>query len=185
LSSLRLRPGLPQGEQASDQKYRDRKTREWRKVQGYRYYCRNPSCSFKTFTDYPEDLHLYSEWTVEMMLEDPDFQGCGNYQQQVSGIVSGADRMHGAVNSMLDMVRIFVKFYQIERAIFHSSGKTKFKGGGAGAGPGHRPGDRGHPQLPHLGGEPRPRRDGLSGRPVPRALAPATKEGNVAGFLSA
>ncbi|MGD8626384.1 MAG: response regulator [Anaerolineae bacterium] len=42
----------------------------------------------------------------QMMLEDPDFQECGNYQQQVNGIVSGADRMHGVVNSMLDMVRI-------------------------------------------------------------------------------
>jgi len=50
-------------------KYRDPKTKEWRKVQGYRYYCRNPSCPFKTFTDYPENLRLYSEWTVEMMLQ--------------------------------------------------------------------------------------------------------------------
>lgn len=50
-------------------KYRDPKTREWRQVEGYRYYCRNPSCPFKTFTDYPEDLRLYSEWTVDMMLQ--------------------------------------------------------------------------------------------------------------------
>ena len=42
--------------------YRDPKTREWRQVQGYRYYCLNPSCPFKTFTDYPQDLRLYSEW---------------------------------------------------------------------------------------------------------------------------
>jgi transposase-like protein len=50
-------------------KYRDPKTREWRQVEGYRYYCLNPSCSFKTFTDYPEDLRLYSEWTVDAMLQ--------------------------------------------------------------------------------------------------------------------
>jgi transposase-like protein len=50
-------------------KYRDPKTREWRQVEGYRYYCLNPSCPFKTFTDYPEDLRLYSEWTVDAMLQ--------------------------------------------------------------------------------------------------------------------
>ncbi|MGD9148384.1 MAG: hypothetical protein PVI80_22665, partial [Anaerolineae bacterium] len=50
-------------------KYRDPKTREWRQVEGYRYYCLNPSCPFKTFTDYPEDLRLYSEWTVDTMLQ--------------------------------------------------------------------------------------------------------------------
>lgn len=50
-------------------KYRDPKTREWRQVEGYRYYCHNPSCPFKTFTDYPENLRLYSEWTVDMMLQ--------------------------------------------------------------------------------------------------------------------
>jgi transposase-like protein len=50
-------------------RYRDPKTREWRQVEGYRYYCLNPSCPFKTFTDYPQDLRLYSEWTVDMMLQ--------------------------------------------------------------------------------------------------------------------
>ena len=50
-------------------KYRDPKTREWHQVEGYRYYCLNPSCPFKTFTDYPEDLRLYSEWTVDTMLQ--------------------------------------------------------------------------------------------------------------------
>jgi transposase-like protein len=50
-------------------KYRDPKTREWRQVEGYRYYCLNPSCPFKTFTDYPQDLRLYSEWTVDTMLQ--------------------------------------------------------------------------------------------------------------------
>jgi len=50
-------------------KYRDPKTREWYQVEGYRYYCLNPSCPFKTFTDYPGDLRLYSEWTVDMMLQ--------------------------------------------------------------------------------------------------------------------
>jgi transposase-like protein len=55
--------------QPRTKKYRDPKTREWRQVQGYRYYCLNPSCPFKTFTNYPEDLRLYSQWTVEMMLQ--------------------------------------------------------------------------------------------------------------------
>jgi signal transduction histidine kinase len=42
----------------------------------------------------------------QMILEDPEFQEYDNYQQQLSGIVLGADRMHSVVNSMLDMVRI-------------------------------------------------------------------------------
>jgi transposase-like protein len=50
-------------------KYRDPETREWRPVEGYRYYCLDPSCPFKTFTDYPQDLRLYSEWTVDTMLQ--------------------------------------------------------------------------------------------------------------------
>ncbi len=50
-------------------KYRDPKTREWRQVEGYRHYCLNPSCPFKTFTDYPQDLRLFSEWTVDTMLQ--------------------------------------------------------------------------------------------------------------------
>jgi transposase-like protein len=49
-------------------KYRDPETREWRQVEGYRYYCLNPSCSFDTFTDYPQQVRLYSEWTVDTVL---------------------------------------------------------------------------------------------------------------------
>jgi hypothetical protein len=49
-------------------KYRDPETREWRQVEGYRHYCLNPSCSFGTFTDYPQQVRLYSEWTVDTML---------------------------------------------------------------------------------------------------------------------
>jgi hypothetical protein len=49
-------------------KYRDPQTREWRRVEGYRYYCLNPSCSFGSFTDYPEGLGLYGAWTVDTML---------------------------------------------------------------------------------------------------------------------
>jgi len=48
--------------------YRDPQTREWRQVEGYRHYCLNPSCPFGTFTDYPEDVHLYAEWTVDMIV---------------------------------------------------------------------------------------------------------------------
>ena len=49
-------------------KYRHPKTGEWCQVEGYRYYCLNPSCSFGTFTDYPEGVRLYSEWTVDTVI---------------------------------------------------------------------------------------------------------------------
>jgi len=49
-------------------KYRDPETREWRQVEGYRHYCLNPICSCGTFTDYPQQVRLYSEWTVDTML---------------------------------------------------------------------------------------------------------------------
>jgi hypothetical protein len=49
-------------------RYRDPETREWCQVEGYRHYCRNPSCSLGTFTDYPQQVRLYSEWTVDTML---------------------------------------------------------------------------------------------------------------------
>ena len=49
-------------------KYHDPQTKEWRQVEGYRHYCLNPSCPFGTFTDYPEDVRLYSEWTVDMIV---------------------------------------------------------------------------------------------------------------------
>ncbi len=42
----------------------------------------------------------------QMLLEDAEGQGDKDNLQQVRGIVTGADRMHGVVNSMLDMVRI-------------------------------------------------------------------------------
>jgi transposase-like protein/DNA-directed RNA polymerase subunit RPC12/RpoP len=49
-------------------RYRDPETREWRQVEGHRYYCLDPSCAFGTFTNYPEEVRLYSEWTVDTML---------------------------------------------------------------------------------------------------------------------
>jgi len=49
-------------------KYRDPKTGEWCQVQGCRYYCLNPSCAFGTFTNYPQHVRLYSEWTVDTVL---------------------------------------------------------------------------------------------------------------------
>ena len=48
--------------------YRDPQTGEWCQVQGCRYYCLNPSCSFGAFTNYPEQVRLYSEWTVDTVL---------------------------------------------------------------------------------------------------------------------
>ena len=49
-------------------RYRDPQTGEWRQVEGYRHYCLNPSCPFGTFTDYPEDVQLYAEWTVDTIV---------------------------------------------------------------------------------------------------------------------
>lgn len=49
-------------------KYRHPETGEWCQVEGYRYYCLNPSCPFETFTDYPESVRLHSEWTVDTVL---------------------------------------------------------------------------------------------------------------------
>ncbi len=49
-------------------KYRDPETREWREVTGYRYFCLNPVCARKTFTDYPDDLCLHSSSTVNVMI---------------------------------------------------------------------------------------------------------------------
>jgi hypothetical protein len=49
-------------------KYRDPETREWLQVDGYRHYCLNPSCSWGTFTDYPQQVRLYAEWTVDTVL---------------------------------------------------------------------------------------------------------------------
>jgi len=49
-------------------RYRDPETSEWRQVEGYRYYCLNPSCSFGTFTDYPAGIRLYSQWTADTVL---------------------------------------------------------------------------------------------------------------------
>ncbi|MFQ5488845.1 MAG: hypothetical protein ACE5ET_10440, partial [Gammaproteobacteria bacterium] len=49
-------------------KYRDPQTGEWRAVAGYRYYCYNPVCPWKTFTDYPEGVRLYSGWTVDTVI---------------------------------------------------------------------------------------------------------------------
>jgi transposase-like protein len=49
-------------------KYRDPQTGEWQEAIGYRYYCRNPVCPWGTFTDYPDEVRLYSYWTVESMV---------------------------------------------------------------------------------------------------------------------
>jgi transposase-like protein len=38
---------------------------EERKVAVYRYYCHNPACKYKTFTNLPPNLVPYSKWTIE------------------------------------------------------------------------------------------------------------------------
>jgi transposase-like protein len=35
-----------------------------REVEVYRYYCHNPACKYKTFTNLPPDLVPYSKWTL-------------------------------------------------------------------------------------------------------------------------
>jgi transposase-like protein len=49
-------------------KYRDPETREWRETEGYRCYCLNPACAWKTFTNYPDGIRLYSSWTVDTVI---------------------------------------------------------------------------------------------------------------------
>jgi transposase-like protein len=49
-------------------KYRDPETKEWRETEGYRYFCLNPDCECETFTSYPDDVRLYSTWTVDVMI---------------------------------------------------------------------------------------------------------------------
>jgi transposase-like protein len=49
-------------------KYRHPESKEWCEVEGFRYYCLNPSCPFGSFTDYPEGARLYSEWTVDTVV---------------------------------------------------------------------------------------------------------------------
>jgi hypothetical protein len=48
-------------------KYRDPETGEWREVEGYRCYCLNPACEWKTFTNYPDEVRLYSSWTFDFL----------------------------------------------------------------------------------------------------------------------
>ena len=56
------------GNSPRSKKYRDPETGAWHRVEGYRHFCLNPSCSFGTFTDYPAGVRLYSEWTVDTVL---------------------------------------------------------------------------------------------------------------------
>ena len=49
-------------------KYRDPETGDWREVEGYRCYCRNPVCEWETFTNYPDEVRLYSSWTVDTVI---------------------------------------------------------------------------------------------------------------------
>ena len=56
------------GNKARCKKYRDPETREWREVTGFRYFCLNPACARGTFTDYPDDLCLYSSSTVNVII---------------------------------------------------------------------------------------------------------------------
>jgi hypothetical protein len=39
-----------------------------RRRESYHHYFLNPGCPFSTFTDYPEDMHLYPEWNVDIVL---------------------------------------------------------------------------------------------------------------------
>lgn len=56
------------GNKPRRKKHRDPETREWREVAGYRYFCLNPACAWQTFTNYPDDVRLYSPATVNVMI---------------------------------------------------------------------------------------------------------------------
>jgi hypothetical protein len=45
-------------------RYVDEQGKE-RTVEVYRYYCHNPACKYKTFTDLPPNLVPYSKWTLD------------------------------------------------------------------------------------------------------------------------
>lgn len=49
-------------------KYRDPATGEWCETEGYRYFCLNPDCECKSFTNYPDDVRLYSSRTVDIVI---------------------------------------------------------------------------------------------------------------------
>ena len=49
-------------------KYRHPATGEWCETEGYRCFCLNPDCERETFTTYPNDVRLYSSWTVETVI---------------------------------------------------------------------------------------------------------------------
>jgi hypothetical protein len=56
------------GNKPRRKKHRDPGTGEWREVEGYRYFCLNPACECQTFTNYPDDVRLYSPATVNVMI---------------------------------------------------------------------------------------------------------------------
>ena len=37
-------------------------------MEGYRCYCRNPACECETFTNYTNEVRLYSSWTVDTVI---------------------------------------------------------------------------------------------------------------------
>jgi transposase-like protein len=49
-------------------KYRHPETGAWCETEGYRCFCLNPDCERETFTTYPDDVRLYSSWTVETVI---------------------------------------------------------------------------------------------------------------------
>ena len=56
------------GQEPRRKKYRDPVTREWRDAEGYRCFCDNADCPHETFTSYPDDVRLYSTWTVDVVI---------------------------------------------------------------------------------------------------------------------
>ena len=50
--------------QGRPKRYVDQQGNE-QSVEVYRYYCHNPACQYKTFTNLPPNLIPYSKWTVE------------------------------------------------------------------------------------------------------------------------
>lgn len=58
-------------------------------VEVYRYYCKNPACSYQTFTDLPAGLVLHSVWTLDARLKGLElYLGLGSSYRRVAGVLN-------------------------------------------------------------------------------------------------
>jgi len=62
-------------------------------VKVYRYYCHNPACPYKSFTNLPPNLMPYSRWTVEHHLAALQVYGWMHSVYRCTGQVLGVSKM--------------------------------------------------------------------------------------------